>query len=342
MENIIALDSKSDSVFEGNIFVLLLCKSINLQLSFNEEQFTFEGILHIFVHAFLKFDVKSDKPKVEKKAKSSMVSSGGKMLADISNISRISSTLTQDSKSRPNSSTVKEYIEQLLKENAALMKLSADKDRIIDISGAELQKLRITLQKMQQQNLHLAQSNTQMLSELNSVKDRLKDVQHQLGCKNGLLIANKLELEVSVLLFLHLKEKVSEQEDIEVHMVAERGKDQHCNTNGRQKSKSESSFLKVQEKSAGDNARLRARRQSARFKHDEPKPAEESFHSDEMDDKMLEDDVAFSVKKEEDSLPNKDGEESRRLSVSRPSRVVAKKVQSYREISLNVKMRRPE
>ncbi|MFS8007589.1 hypothetical protein Hanom_Chr14g01262781 [Helianthus anomalus] len=43
----------------------------------------------------------------------------------------------------------------------------------------------------------------------------LKDLQRQLGCKNGLLIAKKLELE---------KAKVSEHEEIGVCMVPESSK----------------------------------------------------------------------------------------------------------------------
>lgn len=88
--------------------------------------------------------------------------------------------------------------------------------------------------------------------------------------------------------------------------------------------------------------RVVARRSSARFKHDEPKPTDDVFHTDEMDDKMQEDDKASSVKKEANSLRSKLSQESRRSSISRPSREAAKKVQSYKEISVNVKMRRPE
>ncbi|KAL9998871.1 putative shugoshin [Helianthus debilis subsp. tardiflorus] len=288
-----------------------------------------------------------DKPKVEKRAKTSIVNSGRKTLADISNMPSVPTTLTQDNKSRPNSSTMKDYIEQLQKENVALKKLLADKNKIIEISGAELQKLRMTLQKMQQQNLHLAQSNSQLLADLNSGKDRLKDLQHQLGCKNGVLIAKKLELEgkrkTKACETNETKAKVSEHEETGVCTVPESSKDQHSNTNGRQKSKSLCSAVKkVQEKGAGDNERSVARRQSARFKHDEPKPAEDTFHTDEIDDKMQGDDIAVSVKKEDDSLPNTVSQEGRRSSISRPSREVTKKVQSYKEIGVNVKMRRPE
>ncbi|KAJ0694059.1 putative shugoshin [Helianthus annuus] len=288
-----------------------------------------------------------DKPKVEIRAKTSIVNSGRKKLADISNMPSAPTTLTQDNKSRPNSSTMKDYIEQLQKENVALKKLLADKNKIIEISGAELQKLRMTLQKMQQQNLHLAQSNSQLLADLNSGKDRLKELQHQLGCKNGVLIAKKLELEgkrkTKACETNETKAKVSEHEEIGVCTVPESSKDQQSNTNGRQKSKSLCSAVKkIQEKDAGDNERSVARRQSARFKHDEPKPAEDTFHTDEIDDKMQVDDIAVSVKKEDDSLPNKVSQEGRRSSISRPSREVTKKVQSYKEISVNVKMRRPE
>ncbi|KAJ0875204.1 hypothetical protein HanPSC8_Chr11g0473381 [Helianthus annuus] len=44
--------------------------------------------------------------------------------------------------------------------------------------------------------------------------------------------------------------------------------------------------IKVQEKGAGDNGRSVSRRQSARFEHDEPKLAEDMFHTIEIDDKM--------------------------------------------------------
>ncbi|KAI3725372.1 hypothetical protein L1987_65159 [Smallanthus sonchifolius] len=57
-----------------------------------------------------------------------------------------------------------------------------------------MQKLRVTLEKVKQQNLQLAQSNSQMLAELNSVKERQKALNHEIGCKNGLIIAKNLEL----------------------------------------------------------------------------------------------------------------------------------------------------
>ncbi|XP_024968875.1 SHUGOSHIN 1-like isoform X2 [Cynara cardunculus var. scolymus] len=303
-------------------------------------------------------DSNSDVVFQEKMATESTGNSGRKKLADISNMPRKPSTLSQDNKPRPNSATVKEYIEQLQKENAALMKLVADKNRIIELSGAELHKLRITLQKMQQQNLQLAQSNSQMLAELNSGKDRLKDLQHQLGCKNGLLIAKKMELEgkwktKTCQTNDPKRMNVSEHEEPGVCIVAERDKDKQCNAGGRQKSKSLGpSVRKDQDKGVGDNGRIRARRQSARFKHDEPKSTKDLFHTDNvdlppcplLDDTMQEDDshlVKVSVKKEDvegDSVSL----ERRRSSISRPSREAAKKVQSYKEMNVKVKLRRTE
>ncbi|CAH1443808.1 unnamed protein product [Lactuca virosa] len=288
-----------------------------------------------------------DKRKLEKMAKDSTGASGRKMLADISNIQQKHNTLTQDKKSLPNSAIVKEkFIEQLQKENAALKKHLAEKSRIIDLSGTELHKLRVTLQKMQQQNLQLAQSNSQLLAEVNSGKDRLKDMQHQLGCKNGVLIAKQMELEGK------RKTKTCQTNDVKKVKVSENeekgvclDKDEHCNTKRRQKSKSLGpSVRNGQDKGVGDNGR----RQSARFiKREEEKATEDLFDTDNMDlkeeeDRMQEDNhnndsnCVILIKKEEESR-------RRRCSISsRPSREAVKKIQSYKEMSINVKMRRTE
>ncbi|XP_071711711.1 uncharacterized protein [Rutidosis leptorrhynchoides] len=307
-----------------------------------------------------------DKAKVEKMAKESIGNLGRKTLADVSNVPRKPSILNQDNKGRPSSATVKEYIEHLQKENAALVKLLADRNRIIELSGAEVLKLKITFQKMQQQNIKLAQSNSQMLAELNSSKDRLKDLQHQLGCKTALLIAKQKEMEGKRKMKTceateSKKLKVSGDKETGDCVSAEAVKDQTSNAEGREKLKSLlPSVRKLQEQGTGDNGRLPARRQSARFKAEEPKPKEEEFHTDNVDvpacalsdDKMQEDDLnsfAISVKKDDKdndprpSVSNKSVQESSsRSSILRPSRVAAKKVQSYKEIGLHVKLRRPE
>ncbi|KAL1096167.1 hypothetical protein V6Z11_D06G206000 [Gossypium hirsutum] len=66
----------------------------------------------------------------------------------------------------------------------------------------------------------LAQANSQMLAELNSSKDRLKALKHELGCKNALLKAIKLELGTNKC------GKVGESHD------EEDGENKPCNMNG--------------------------------------------------------------------------------------------------------------
>ncbi|GMN52876.1 hypothetical protein TIFTF001_022017 [Ficus carica] len=116
-----------------------------------------------------------------------------KMLSDISNLQSRAKLTNPDAKNKATTITTKEYVERLQKENAELAKLLADRNKLIELSMVELRKLRVNLQKVQQQNVQLAQANSQMLAELNSGKDRLKVLQHELGCKNGQLKARKLE-----------------------------------------------------------------------------------------------------------------------------------------------------
>ncbi|KAL4556639.1 hypothetical protein LXL04_034793 [Taraxacum kok-saghyz] len=279
--------------------------------------------------------VLDDKPKVEKTAMDSTGPSGRKMLADISNMQRKNNTIIQDKKSLPNSASQKDYIEQLQKENTALKKLLADKSKIIDLSGNELHKLRVNLQKMQQQNLQLAKSNSQILAELNSGKDRLKDLQHQLGCKNGIIIARQLELEGK------RKTKTCQTNDIKKVKVSENEEKGVCidNTSRRQKSKSLGPSVG---NGVGDNRSIKGRRQSARSKRDVDLPACPLREEDRMKE---DNDTIFVVKKEDVEIEGDESiipEGSRRSSISRPSRQAVKKIQSYKEMSLNVKMRRTE
>lgn len=91
------------------------------------------------------------------------------------------------------------------------------------------------------------------------------------------------------------------------------------------------------------------RRQSARFKSEElkPKPSDASTIND--DDSLMEDvpsSTCLSLKIEDNKLNPAPDEfetiESKRSSLSRPSRQAAKKVHSYKEIPINIKMRRPQ
>ncbi|EOY18841.1 Shugoshin C terminus, putative isoform 4, partial [Theobroma cacao] len=118
-----------------------------------------------------------------------------KGLSDITNLQQQPIVVSQGAKLllQPASLRSKDYIDKLQKENMMLMKVLADRNKVMELSGIELQKLRTNLEKFQQQNLLLAQANSQMLAELNSGKDRLKALKHELGCKNAVLKAIKTE-----------------------------------------------------------------------------------------------------------------------------------------------------
>lgn len=85
--------------------------------------------------------------------------------------------------------------QDLVKENGKLMTLLNEKAKIIDLSRVEIYKLRLALQASKQQNLHLAQNNSQMLAEINAGKDRIKILQHELSCTTALLKVKGSELD---------------------------------------------------------------------------------------------------------------------------------------------------
>ncbi|CAL9152467.1 unnamed protein product [Musa hybrid cultivar] len=104
----------------------------------------------------------------------------GKRLSDITNtVSSGTAGMMGADVDQGNSNVIscpisKDCIVQLMKENTALLKLLAEKNKIIELSSTELQKLQFELQKTSQQNWQLARANSHMLGELNLGKDRLK------------------------------------------------------------------------------------------------------------------------------------------------------------------------
>ncbi|KAI3730977.1 hypothetical protein L1987_62159 [Smallanthus sonchifolius] len=305
-----------------------------------------------------------NKPKVAemsmRKGKSRIT--GRKTLADTSNMPQGFTASNQFHKSGPSSDALRKHLEQLQKENAALMKHLADKNKVIELGGTEMQKLRVTLEKVKQQNLQLAQSNSQMLAELNSVKERVsipgkceqKALNHEIGCKNGLIIAKNLELEHN---------KVTEPEDTEGCTVAEGDDDKHYTNSRRQISKGlVQSNKKIQDNDKGKSKRLQTRRQSAKFKLDDPKPTQDSLKIEDIgdvspcslpatddNDQVKVNDSNGGTSSSSSKMEDKEGDyfqdynkpkEHKRTSLSRPVREAAKKVQSYKEVNLIVKMRR--
>ncbi|KAG6512315.1 SHUGOSHIN 2-like [Zingiber officinale] len=96
----------------------------------------------------------------------------------------------------------KDHVAQLVTENNALLKAVAERNEMIRLTNIELQKrsiqcqkLELQLQKANQQNWELARANSQMLGELNLGKDRLKQLQHELGCARSTIQLKYLEIE---------------------------------------------------------------------------------------------------------------------------------------------------
>ncbi|TYI29545.1 hypothetical protein ES332_A05G323500v1 [Gossypium tomentosum] len=286
-----------------------------------------------------------------------------KGLSDITNLQHQHKVLTQDEKLllQPDSLWSKDYINKLQQENMMLMKVLAERNKVIELSGIELQKLRINLEKFQQQNLQLAQANNQLLLELNSGKDRLKALKHELGCKNAMLKAIKSEKKANIVACPTsgnegLKEGTNKHGEAGESLNKEDGDYKPFNTNRRRQSKTllPSNIKPVEAKEGVANKRVCLRRQSARFKAEEPETTKDVFKvadknsliSSPCNDKVhqigpISSDSSVRIEHEEGCMaPRNEAQESRRASTGRPLRRAAEKVQSYKEMKLNVKMRR--
>ncbi|XP_009790331.1 uncharacterized protein LOC107784894 [Nicotiana tabacum] len=256
----------------------------------------------------------------------------------------------------PDVSSMTDYINHLAKENVALVKLVQDKNKIIELSGIEIQKMRIHLQKMQLQNWNLAQSNSHMLAELNLNREKMKSLQHELVCKEALLKSRNLEEEQEQR--NQLKNSLQDEEEF---MAVDSQLNKHSkpkNGNRRQRAtRSQSmghttSSQQGAEKEAAENKRRCLRRKStnnSKIQQSEP-AAEDLFELEGLavpfNSPVHEDDLPLPyssieevMKDEKDSSENV-AQLSRRASVGRPSRKAAEKVQSYKEIPVNIKMRR--
>ncbi|KAJ8543885.1 hypothetical protein K7X08_025503 [Anisodus acutangulus] len=252
----------------------------------------------------------------------------------------------------PDVSSMKDYINHLAKENVALVKIVQEKNKIIELSGNELQKMRIHLQKMQLQNWNLAQSNSHMLGELNLNREKIKSLQHELVCKEVLLKSRHLEEEQE-------QKDQPKNDDLqdEEFMDIDSQLNKHSkprNGNRRQRATRSQSMghsitsPQAAEKEAAENKRRCLRRKSTNSKVQQPEPAAEDLF--ELEGLA----VPFNSPVHIDGLissPSSSVEEvkhdkenvaplSRRSSIGRPSRKAAEKVQSYKEIPVNIKMRR--
>lgn len=284
--------------------------------------------------------------------RSSLGSIVRKRLSDITNSQPQPKSPVHCENLPPTGSSTKDYIDSLLKENMALVKLIGDKNKIIEFSGIELQKLRVSLQKMQLQNWNLAQSNSHMLAELNLGKEKLKALQHELVCKDALLKVKNLELEGQDK--MNGQNHGSQHGDEAFTKYKSTKDNKACNGSKSRRRPLKSPSMgplttsqQVAGKEMAENKRRCLRRQSARFKSCDQEPRENLFELEDInysDSTPLESPmhVDNATSKDENIMPRCDPRDSQRTSFGRPSRKAAVKVQSYKEIPLNIKMRRSE
>ncbi|KAL8518072.1 hypothetical protein ACS0TY_009381 [Phlomoides rotata] len=273
-------------------------------------------------------------------------------LVNISNLSEM--PLIEDKKSQSIPITTKEYIEKLQKEKVALSRMLSQRNKLIELSGIELEKLRLSLIAVQEQNRKLAVSHTQMLAKLNSGKDKLKELHHVLGCQNGLLKARNLEFKGKA------GTRPCKRADVEVNSnksqmedeppKEDRGEEKPRNAKRRVRSSSLGSSEPSQSEEYATKRPSTRRRSSARFKTVESREDDDVFEMDNaelskcpsLDEHLpqIGSNSVLAFVKDEDIIC--ESREPRRSSLCRPSRMAAKKVQSYKEIPLKTKLRRSE
>ncbi|XVE59020.1 hypothetical protein DITRI_Ditri05aG0010900 [Diplodiscus trichospermus] len=282
-----------------------------------------------------------------------------KRLSDITNSQSQPKPSNQEEKPQKISPAAEDYINQLIKEKMTLMKLIEERDKIIELSGTELQNLRLCLQKLQLQNWNLAQSNGQMLAELNLGRDRVKALQHELVCKDALLKAKNQEKERKVDINCQNTSSHGGEQAAEKYMPkANEDEKPRTTRNRRRNARSQSMGPSTTSRRGGDkekteNKRRCLRRQSARFKSQDREPTEDLFEIDDvtfaaihqLDTPMHVDGptpLGSSITMEETCNPRAETQMLKRTSLGRPLRKAAEKVQSYKEVPINVKMRRQD
>ncbi|XWS53338.1 hypothetical protein CRYUN_Cryun11dG0148500 [Craigia yunnanensis] len=276
-----------------------------------------------------------------------------KRLSDITNSQSQPKPSSQEEKSQQISPAAEDYINQLIKEKMTLMKIIEERNKIIELSGTELQNLRICLEKLQLQNWNLAQSNSQMLAELNLGRDRVKALQHELVCKDALLKAKNLEEKGKANINSQNTGSHGGEQAKEECIPKANEDDKPCTRNRRRNTRSQSMGPSTTSRRGGDkekieNKRRCLRRQSARFKSQEREPtAENLFEIDDvkLDTSMHEDGptpLGSSITMEESCNPRAETQILKRSSIGRPLRKAVEKVQSYKEVPVNVKLRRKD
>ncbi|KAI5016299.1 hypothetical protein ZWY2020_006150 [Hordeum vulgare] len=239
-------------------------------------------------------------------------------------------------------------VERLVKKNSDLVKLLEERE-------AELQNLRLA-------NWQLAQANSQMLAELNLGKNRLKLLQHGLTCSRAALKvkSSKLEETKKALKSSRLQQQKSANETAR-HLVTNRAAAAAPLKDGDVEPASDASYAASAKKSTCNASRKRLLRsrslgpavaptklvasketESAQRRKSMRRPQSSGRREDlfEIEDVQLTtgggDDRKGSTWQLDSSV-----QFPRRSSLGRPLRRATEKVTSYKEMPVNIKLRRP-
>ncbi|KAL1098630.1 hypothetical protein V6Z11_D05G111400 [Gossypium hirsutum] len=239
--------------------------------------------------------------------RSSLGSLMRKRLSDITNTQSQPKPSNQEEKPQQIPPAAEDYINQLIKEKMTLIELVEERNKIIELSGTELQNLRTSLQKLQLQNWNLAQSNSQILAELNLGRDRVKALQHELVCKDALLKAKNLERKGKADINGQNTDHAAEDDD------------KACTRNRRRNARSQSMGPSTTSRRSGDKEKAENKRRCLRRR------------------------TAASSLSMEEACSNPRAENRSSIAARPlPLRKAVEKVQSYKEVPLNIKMRRNE
>ncbi|KAH1225355.1 Shugoshin-1 [Glycine max] len=249
----------------------------------------------------------------EKMAKKSIGSLMRKKLSDITNNTnpnysqQLDTTLSSDNNS----------IQQLLKERTALIQLLTERNKIIEATGSELQRLRADVKKLQIQNWNLAQSNTHMLAELNMGRERIKTLQHEILWRAALIKGKTVDVQEKV-------EIEGEKNPTALSQLQEIKK-QECHP-----------LKPAMMNNTNTHKERRLRRHSTTFKTHEHEPLENLFELEDATYLVTQSPTSKTERGKSSASRN----EATRCSFERPLRRAVQKVHSYKEIPVNVKMRR--
>ncbi|CAN4120389.1 unnamed protein product [Withania somnifera] len=247
----------------------------------------------------------------------------------------------------PDVTSMKDYINHLAKENVALVKIVQEKNNIIELTGLELQKMRIHLQKCSYR-IGILLNRT----ELNLNREKMKSLQHELVCKEVLLKSRNL-VEEQEQQKDQPKNDLQDEEFMDIDsQLSKHNKPRNgnrCQRATRSQSMGHSTTSQqATENEAAETKRRCLRRKSTNSKVQQPEPAAEDLFELEglavpFNSPVHINGFVLSASSSIEEV-NHDKENVaqllRRSSIGRPSRKAAEKVRYYKEIPVNIKMRR--